>query len=310
MKRRAFTLIELLVVIAIIALLIGILLPTLGKARRIGKGLVSLNNLRSLNQLCFTYSQEQKETLFNPFAPTKDWNKVFVPKGNGSYWQFADGARSTEMFACHWASLMMHWTYSTAAGLTSAVQFSPLDKTVLQRFKIFMDTHKDIERYIWDGSYFMSPTMWFQADRYASDVPVTAAQNLIRRNSIADIAFPNAKAMLFERFDFAKVTRPTPAGSVPMSPGFCATTASPQVVFCDNSAGPLKIEDLVLLSKSSTQKTKDQFTPSGLWDIAQGTLGKYDMGNDGLENGAINTFTWPAWLWSTRFGVKGRDANR
>jgi prepilin-type N-terminal cleavage/methylation domain-containing protein/prepilin-type processing-associated H-X9-DG protein len=52
---KAFTLIELLVVIAIIALLIGILLPALGTARKAGRGTVNLANLRSLGQASEMY---------------------------------------------------------------------------------------------------------------------------------------------------------------------------------------------------------------------------------------------------------------
>lgn len=54
--RRGFTLIELLVVVAVIALLVGILLPALGNARRAAQTVNCLNNMRQLAIAQLTYA--------------------------------------------------------------------------------------------------------------------------------------------------------------------------------------------------------------------------------------------------------------
>ncbi len=70
-KRSGFTLIELLVVISIIALLVGILLPALGAARRSAQRLQDLSNLRQFNVAHTTWAVDHKGDL--PTAST-DYN--------------------------------------------------------------------------------------------------------------------------------------------------------------------------------------------------------------------------------------------
>ena len=76
-RKAAFTLVELLVVIGIIAILIGILLPSLARAREAANQAACLSNLRQLTQGWIMYAQENKGNLVA--AATSDYTATSTP---------------------------------------------------------------------------------------------------------------------------------------------------------------------------------------------------------------------------------------
>ena len=82
--RRAFTLIELLVVIAIIAILAGLLLPTLSKARGRSQRAACLNNLKQLHLTFQLYASDHEGAAPLGFrGGRKQWNTM-VYSGSAS----------------------------------------------------------------------------------------------------------------------------------------------------------------------------------------------------------------------------------
>jgi len=325
-RARGFTLIELLVVIAIIAVLVSILVPALGAARRQARATASYVNVRNLMLGLIGYSSDFKEQYMNPFQVRRplppnvfQYTQFTIPRTVAQLpFNFNDGGFQTEMFAAHWASVAMSWM-DEKSNLQSPVQFSPGDDVVRARFDRYRGVG-NLETFIWDGSYFYSPTCWFKAERYggtgnALPPPVdplanAGSPNTLRYNRTSDVLNPTLKAILWERFDFKRNHRQAPNVRARLAPQWNNPDAEPGVGFADGSVREVRIRDLDAARLDPNPEMAQSITPVGLWAPPASVLARYDMHRDNLENGTNNTGVWPAYFWATRNGIRGRDVIR
>jgi len=308
---RAFTLIELLVVISIIAILISMLLPALGQARKSGQRIGSLQNLRSNGTYMAGYAVQNKDCFVNPFQPRPlcpgdnngtyiSW--VWVQNDECNYgWAYGPTLYSncgTESYGYHWIAHTLFQDQDVSSRSKSSV--APADRALQNWFRTNSDSNAQTDlTWIFPSSYWYPPVFWQEASHFSGTTRTYGKPKdhyFVRRNTFSECTFPSKKVMIFEAKDFVETGQPM----------WNSIYAKPQVLMADGSGRTVIMSDVYATTAAPGDPDSALLpSPAGLWNPGAGEMDKK------MLFGAPQGFTWdytnPAFFWATRDGIRGRD---